>query len=101
MDILFYMLVTFGICFSVQQKVPFLHGKSDFLDAMLQCTFCTGFHCGWATWLLFWAATGHSPAEGWSIPASMLLWAFASAAVCYILDALTHWLETTAVGGKR
>lgn len=101
MDILFSLLAAYGICFALQQKLPFLYGKSSFLDAMLQCTFCTGFHCGWMTWLLSWGVSGRLPAEGWHIPFSLLLWSFASAVTCYTLDALTNWLEASAAKGVK
>lgn len=86
-------LVFYGLCFGLQNKVSFLHGKTDFTDALLACTYCTGFHCGWVAWLMFWGTTGSLPAEGWHNAASVAIWCFASAAWCYGIDALVKYLE--------
>lgn len=94
MQMLFYLIVAYGLAFGFQNKVPFLYGKSAFLDALLRCTFCTGFHCGWMAWLLSWAASGHPPAEGWQAAASVLTWAFAAAGFSYAVDAGVQWLES-------
>ena len=99
--LLFYLLVAYGLCFGLQNKLPFLYSggyretgePTRFLDKLLHCTYCTGFHTGWLTWLLAWGVEGKTPSEGWNIPASMVVWAFASAAFCYVMDALVRWLE--------
>lgn len=94
MSTIIWLLTAYGLCFAMQHKIPFLRGKVDLLDEMLHCTFCTGFHCGWMTWVMSFLATGTLPASGWHIPGSMLVWAFASAASCYVIDAGTNWLES-------
>ncbi len=99
---LFYLLVAYGLCFSFQNKLPFLYTErcrelgepQSFFDKFLHCTFCVGFHCGWMVWLLAWATTGNQPAQGWNMIPSMFLWAFGSAGFCYAADALIKWLET-------
>lgn len=91
------LFVSYGLCFGLQNKVSFLHEKTDFTDRLLACTYCTGFHCGWITWLLFWGASGDLPVTGpVQIAASVLVWAFASSAWCYSLDAAVKYLEENA-----
>jgi hypothetical protein len=98
---LFYLLVAYGLCFGLQNKLPFLYStgyREDgepkrLTDKLLHCTYCTGFHTGWMAWLLAWGVEGKLPSEGWAIPASIAVWAFASAVFCYAADALVRWLE--------
>lgn len=72
--------------------------KIGFFDRMLSCTYCTGFHCGWVVWLATWGATGVAPATDFAAVPSILLWAFASAAWCYVVDAVVQYLELQAGG---
>ena len=54
------LIVAYGICFGLQNKLPFLYSrlyredgeKAHFFDQMLTCSYCTGFHAGWIAWLL-------------------------------------------------
>ena len=89
------LLLAYGLAFGFQNKLPFLDGKSNFLDALLKCTYCTGFHCGWMSWFLTWGVTGKPPVEWGVAPtlASLLLWSFASAAACYVVDTAVRWCE--------
>ena len=48
MDFFFYLLVAYGITFGMQHKATFLRGKNAWLDSMLICTYCTGFHAGFS-----------------------------------------------------
>ena len=89
-----YLMVAFGLCFTLQHKLPFLHGRLRWLDALLGCTFCTGFHSGWLAWLVICGAKGAFPPMLWNFPLVLAVWCFASAAGCYCLDALTSWLES-------
>jgi len=98
----------YGICFALMNdKVPWLcqwlrrtpfrvEGKgaevTTFFDRMLACPFCTGFHCGYIVWLLEVVRQG----KGWDVwfwPSEMLMWAFASAAFCYVADTAVQWFE--------
>ena len=72
--------------------------KIDFFDRLLNCAYCTGFHCGWIVWLLTWAATSTPPASGYHAIPSILLWSFASAAMCYVIDTAVQYLEVHAGG---
>ena len=88
------LLVAYSICFGIQHKLPFLHGRSKFTDEMLACTYCTGFHTGWITWVLTWGAVKELPAQGIMLNSlSVFYWAFASAIFCYAMDALIKWAE--------
>lgn len=89
------LLLAYGLAFGFQNKLPFLDGKSKFLDDLLKCVYCTGFHCGWMTWILTWGLTGKVPAEGGaiSILASLFMWSFSSAAACYVVDTAVRWFE--------
>ena len=97
----FYLLVAYGLCFGFQNKLPFLYSEAyresgepqRFVDKLLHCTYCTGFHTGWMAWLLAWAVEGKPPDADWQAPASVLIWALASAAFCYVMDAFVRWLE--------
>ena len=93
-----HLLVAYALCFGIQNKATFLYQKADLLDRLLACTYCLGFHCGWVVWLLGWAVTGSTPAEGLHIIPSLVLWCMASAAFCYAADALVRWLESNTAG---
>jgi hypothetical protein len=95
------ILAIYGIAFGASQKAaPLvfrliglerrLWGAPDlksqglarwFFNSLFSCLFCTGFHAGWAGWLVF----EHLP------PA--VTWAFAGAAVSYLLDGVSKRLE--------
>ena len=101
MSMLIYWLVAYGLCFGLQNKLPFLYSEEyresgepqRFLDRLLHCTYCTGFHCGWLVWLLAWGVEGKPPAGDLGIPFSLVAWAFGTAGFCYAVDALVKWLE--------
>lgn len=91
----FYFLVAVGLCFGLQHKASFLHGRSAFADRLLACSYCVGFHCGWVTWLC-WAYADHF-LQLVEIPTlgSVVSWCFACAWVCYATDTAVKRLETT------
>lgn len=96
-----YLLVAYGLCFGIQNKLTFLR-RIAFFKALVSCTYCLGTHCGWMVWILAWAVEGRMPAVvpgnpepvGLAILASLAVWAMAGAAFCYALDAVVRWLET-------
>jgi len=103
------MLAAWGLCFGFQHKVPMLHGKSKFIDSMLACTFCTGFHTGYIVWLLWMGSKMEIATTGvFEIHLGMLLgqsikilcegaiYAFASGAFCYMADTWTRYLESNS-----
>jgi len=91
----FHLLVAAGLCFGLQYKVPWLHGKTTKLDRLLACPYCTGFHCGWLTWLLYFLTTEAQVPIGLREIASIVAWCFACAWVCYAMDTVVKRLETT------
>ena len=86
MEIMLKLLASAGVTFGIQNKIPFLHRKSDILDSMLNCTYCTGFHAGWLVYLLSAGLKG-------MIIKDLILFSFASAIFSYALDELIKYLE--------
>jgi len=98
MEMFFYLLVAYGIAFGMQHKAPFLRNKWDFVDRMLACTYCIGFHAGWITWF------------GWKLKMifedpnnvtgitfiEMILFAMGSSAFSYFFDTLIRLMESHA-----
>lgn len=85
MNILFLLLAAYGICFGIQNKIPFLHEKYDFLDDFLRCPYCVGFHSGWIVYIL---QMEHF------IALELLLWSFSASAFCYIVDIFAQYIES-------
>lgn len=85
------LLAAYGLCFALMndktgmvdgiRRVPCIGPR---LEAMVQCSYCTGFHCGWLVWLL--------TEPSWQF-GDAILWAFASAAFCYGADTWVRWHE--------
>lgn len=78
-----FLMATYGLFFALANKVPFLHGKINIVDRLLACSYCLGFHCGWATHLLM---------KG-NFDTSIVVSAFAGATFCYSLDTLVEYIE--------
>lgn len=98
MNEFFLLVAAFGVTFGLQHKCPWLWGKSDFLDKMLSCTYCTGFHAGWISWVLFVLGKAFIDSS-WLTKVSWtdgILFAFASAAFSYFADTATRWLESNS-----
>lgn len=89
------LLFAYSLAFGFQNKAPWLYSKNAFLDALLGCAYCTGFHCGWLVWLGSWMVMGKLPVDGGpsAIIGSLLAWSFASAAACYMVDTGVRWCE--------
>lgn len=91
---LMYLVLAYGLTFGIQNKAGFLRGKLAVLDRLVKCTYCTGFHAGWMTWLLAWALEGRTPAsQPLGIAASFVAWGLASAAFSYGVDTAIRRLE--------
>lgn len=82
------LLLAYGICFGLMNKVDFLHGKHAFLDAMLKCSYCTGFHAGWIAWCLTFFS------REFTTLGMPVAWAFASAVFCYGADTVLQLAES-------
>lgn len=98
MEFFFYLFVAYGIAFGLQNKALFLRGHHDLIDKLLQCTYCTGFHAGWMTWIL-WQLKRifENPMNVFGITFfEMLLFAMGSSAFTYFLDTLIRLMESYA-----
>lgn len=92
------LLTAYGFCFYLMNKATFLYGKSAFFDKMFECSFCTGFHCGWISWLLHTFALNGVVLSKWEDVLSAILFGFASACTCYLLDTLSQVMEANVHG---
>ena len=93
MNLPLFLLLAYGIAFGLQNKVDFVHGKSAFTDRLLKCTYCTGFHAGWLSWILLRVPHMSTADFNITIPAEIVSYALISAASCYIIDVGILWLE--------
>ena len=98
------LLCAYGICFGLMndkaklltdslEKIPlFKNDRGTFFKRLFSCSYCTGFHTGWMSFLLFtfFESTEIVFPE---ILLGALLYSFASSAFCYSLDVLLQWLE--------
>jgi hypothetical protein len=85
------VFIAFSVCFALMNKVEFLR-RIAFFDAMLSCSFCTGFHVGW---IIFIAelVVRDAPVQGLKQVIVGFGWAFGSALACYIFDLGLKLLE--------
>lgn len=93
---LFMLLASYGLCFGLIHKAKFLR-RLPVIDKMFNCVYCTGFHTGWMICLL---SSYTAPALSFSW-AQLVSSAFASAAVCYIIDTAVIFLEERTAQVKR
>lgn len=85
-----HLLAAYGLCFGLMNdKAVFFTNRlrelSPAFQRMLDCAYCTGFHCGWLICLV--SGRAHHLTD-------LILWAFASSAFCYGADAWVRWLES-------
>ena len=92
MPTLIDLICAYGLSFGFQQKATILHGRSAITDALIKCTYCLGFHCGWMLWVLSWLMAG-MPALTLAAVPTVIAWCFTSSAFCYSVDAAVKWLE--------
>ena len=85
MELFIMLLTASGVCFGMQHKVKWFHGKTEFTDSLLACTYCSGFHAGWISYLL-WSLPKFNPQH-------MIGMALASSMFCYALDEFIKYLE--------
>ena len=94
MEDLTLLMAAYGITFGLQQKADFLRGKHQFLDKMLDCTYCTGFHSGY---LAYGLKKGLELAQTGKVEGSVaegVTFAFASSAFSYLADSAGRCLES-------
>lgn len=86
------LLAIYGVMFATRHAsildVPrtWLTRRSRFAEALLSCSFCTGFHAGW---FVFALSTNPRVWTAWDAA----LWAFAGATFSYALDVALLWVE--------
>ena len=94
MELVLFLLVAYGIGFWLQNKVEFIRGKSALVDRGLDCTFCTGFHSGWITFLILQAGAWSDHALNWRLAPQAVAFGFAAAAFNYAFDTLVRFVES-------
>lgn len=92
MPTLMDLVLAYGLCFGAMNKVDAFHGKHAFLDAMLKCSYCTGFHAGWIAWAFTWPLRGLS--WDWTAGFQAVVWAGCSAVFCYGVDTVLQLAES-------
>lgn len=100
MDIVLFIMLSYGLCFGLANKVPPLYSQAfreeavteTFIDRLLNCAYCLGFHTGWMALGLLWLCKG-APALDWTVAPTVLVACFVSAAACYVADTALRWLE--------
>ncbi len=96
-----FAFLSYGLCFGFANKLPFLYSESfresgeatTFIDGLLSCTYCLGFHCGWLSALILWTCFGFPPFEWHTAACGLLVSGFASAGWCYMIDTAVRYLE--------
>lgn len=111
---LLLLLASYGLCFTLMHRALFIQSPQfraggepvTWLDRLLNCSFCTGTHTGWMTWLAGWVMTGTDWLKNLGLgtaltsfplwvtaPITLVMWVLASASWCYGLDRLLIRLE--------
>lgn len=102
MPTLMDLIFAYGLCFGLQNKVEALRSPKwplgAFFDRMLSCSYCTGFHAGWLAWVLTRAVHGLPHAAPDAL--TPILWAFASSAFCFLVDAASQAVESATARQK-
>ena len=119
MDFLILFLAAYGLCFGLMNgKAKLLTNRllllplfirenergqpTTFFERMLVCPYCTGFHTGWMAWMLIrFPGYMFRPDQLSVALPEVIATAFASAAVCYLLDTFAQWAEDTSVAASR
>lgn len=91
---IFDLLFAYGLCFGAMNKLDFLYGRSAFTDALLKCSYCTGFHAGWLAWVLTMPSRGVPQTLTLAVASQPVAWAFSSAVVCYGADTVLQLAES-------
>lgn len=94
------LLAVYGVCFGLMNDkvvVVRLARRIGFVDKMLDCPYCTGFHSGWIVRLAVDAGGGFALGLRAEI-LSLLLWGFAGSAFCYVLDTIVRKIELSVTG---
>lgn len=87
--------ITFGLQNDKLRSVTDRLRQFSLFENMLNCSYCTGFHAGWASWLLLASLQGF-PAEGWYNALSMMITALTASISVYFADTLLQAVERHA-----
>ena len=93
MNPILFLLCAYAVCFGLQHKIGFFHGKSQFTDSLLACTYCTGFHAGWITYGLIKALDKIQGIESSVMYSDIFIYSFASSIFCYMVDVVVQFFE--------
>ena len=95
MSVILYLFAMYGIAFGIQHKLPNVWRgalkdtfKKGFLDSLLSCTYCVGFHSGWIVYVAYCIHEQSFPSL-----AGGFIFAFAGASFSYTIDAYVQNLE--------
>ena len=93
-----FLMVSYGICFGLMNKIPFLYDRVDFLDRLFQCSYCTGFWSSMCALLLI------DPMRylvvDWTRTWELIAYSFGGAIFCYIVDTLLTLVESFGGSGE-
>ena len=93
-SLILILLCAFGINFWIQNKLLFLREKNKLLDALISCSYCLGFHCGWISYSLVTLSTMQEPIPISSFIIQGVVHGFACAVFCYFFDELSLLIES-------
>lgn len=88
---LFELLACYGLTFGLMNKTLWLQNRSQFAASLLSCSYCTGFHSGWIIYLA--SNLDKLGIVDVDFLVRAILWSFASACFCYVLDVLAQKFE--------
>lgn len=93
------LLLAYSITFGLQNdKAKFVTERlreSPTFENMLSCSYCTGFHAGWVSWLLMAFLQG-LPTSGWYNALSLIVTALTASIAVYFMDTLLQAIERHA-----
>ena len=99
MPTLIDLLLCYGLCFGMMNKVDTLR-KVSLFNRLLSCSYCTGFHAGWIAWLGSRVVYGLDITASTPVPDALAgtlghaaLWALTSAGFCYVVDVVSQLAE--------
>ena len=109
MELIILLLAAYALCFALQHKLSWFHGKTEWTDKMLECTFCTAFHTGWILYILHSVSTIHTiidvngtiqaitlMSKLFLLPVNAVIFGLASSAFAYGIDTAIRLMESHA-----
>lgn len=89
-----FILVAYSLTFYFQHRAEWIREYALF-ENMLKCTFCTGFHAGWITFIMLFHKPWWRMVENEFIQSIWVLFlvGLVSSSTIYILDAIIGYLE--------